>query len=293
MDIKQLNVFLEVCKYKSFYQTAKILYLTPQGVSKKIKNLEDELGIKLFERDKKGLQLTKEGNFLYENSTPLITEYNTLMQEISNLKSNKTELINLRVATDVLCTLPSDFLLSFTEAHPEIKLMTIEDYEVECENSVFNETADLALTIFPMENRKFNCYPIVKKQIYLLANKNHPLANRTNLSLNDLNGVDIITMDFKHRCYLSFDQICRERGIYPHIVDMTNSILGMYHKVYSQNAIGFSVEGIVDKFHYPDICIIPINIEEFSWDITIITKKGKQISNATKILINYILKKFI
>ncbi|MDD4565101.1 MAG: LysR family transcriptional regulator [Eubacteriales bacterium] len=291
MDIKQLNIFLEVCKYKSFYQTSKMLYMTPQGVSKKIKNLENELGIALFERDSKGLRLTQEGDYLYQNSGDLVREYNALMQELANLRGSKTDLINLRVATDMLCTLPSDVLLSFASAYPEIKLMTTEDYEMECENSIFNETADIALTAFPMDTRKFTCFPVIKKQVYLLVYKDHHLASKEQISLNDLNGEKLITMDYKHRSYLSFEQICREKGIHTHIVDMTNSILGLYYKAHNQRGIGFSVEGIVDKLNYPDVRTIPIDIEEYAWNITLITKKGRQISNTTQILIDHILRK--
>lgn len=289
MDIKQINIFLNVCKYKSFYQTAKMLYMTPQGVSKIINSLEDELDIKLFERNSKGLQLTPEGDFLFQNSHDLITAYNTLIKELSHLKDSRMNLINLKVATDVLCTLPPDFLHSFTDAYPQIKLRLSEDYETECEKSVFDEIADIALTISPMDMRKFNCFPVVKKQIYILANKRHPLARKEEISLKDLDGEDIITMDYKHRSFLYFDQICKEKGIYTHIVDMTNSSLSLFYKASTQKGIGFTVEGLVDKLNYPDLCSIPINTDEYAWDITLITKKGKSISQSTQFFIDHIL----
>ena len=292
MDIKQLNIFLDVCKYKSFYQASKMLYMTPQGVSKIIKSLEDELGMKLFHRSPKGLLLTQEGDFLYQNSNDLIMAYNTLIKKMSNLKDTKMEFINLRVATNVLCTLPPDFLLSFTATHPNIKLTIAEDYEVECEKCVFDETADIALTISPIDIRKFNCFPVMKKQIYILVNKEHPLAQREKISLRDLDGEKIVTLDYKHRSYLYFEQICREKGICTHIVDMTNSCLGLYYKASAQKCVGFTVEGLVDQLNYPSICLVPINLEEYSWDISLITKKGKGITKSTQTFIDHILNNY-
>lgn len=107
----------------------------------------------------------------------------------------------------------------------DIKQLNIFLYEVECEKNVFDETADIALTISPVDMRKFNCFSVVKKRIYILVHQDHPLSQRSEVSLSDLDGEEIITMDLKHRSFLSFDQICREKGIHPHIVDMTNSCL--------------------------------------------------------------------
>lgn len=61
MDIRDLKVFQMITVEKSVSKAAKKLYMTPQGVSKILKNLETEMGSQLFVRDKNGMHLTESG----------------------------------------------------------------------------------------------------------------------------------------------------------------------------------------------------------------------------------------
>ena len=61
MDIRDLKVFQMIAFEKSVSKAAKKLYMTPQGVSKILKNLETEMGSQLFVRDKNGMSLTERG----------------------------------------------------------------------------------------------------------------------------------------------------------------------------------------------------------------------------------------
>ena len=59
MDIHDLKIFLTIAQEGSVSKASKILYMTPQGTSKVLKNLETEMGCQLFIRDKSGMQLTE------------------------------------------------------------------------------------------------------------------------------------------------------------------------------------------------------------------------------------------
>lgn len=61
MDIKDLKVFHTIAKEESIAKASRILYMTPQGISKIVKNLEAEMGCRLFTRNKSGMQLTESG----------------------------------------------------------------------------------------------------------------------------------------------------------------------------------------------------------------------------------------
>ena len=61
MDIHDLKIFLTIAQEGSVSKASKILYMTPQGTSKVLKNLETEMGCQLFIRDKSGMKLTESG----------------------------------------------------------------------------------------------------------------------------------------------------------------------------------------------------------------------------------------
>ena len=82
MNIKELEYFRAVCRLKSITKAAHSLYMTPQGLSKIIKNLENELHVQLFKRSKYGM-------ILNENGKKLVSEIATKNPELKLITSVK------------------------------------------------------------------------------------------------------------------------------------------------------------------------------------------------------------
>ena len=83
MDIELLRTFLEVSRTRHFGQAADAMFLTQAAVSARIKTLENLLGVSLFIRKKRDIQLTPEGNRLISRADRLISEWRKIRQEIS------------------------------------------------------------------------------------------------------------------------------------------------------------------------------------------------------------------
>ena len=83
MDIELLRTFLEVSRTRHFGQAADSMFLTQAAVSARIKSLENLLGVSLFIRKKRDIQLTPEGNRLISRADRLISEWRKIRQEIS------------------------------------------------------------------------------------------------------------------------------------------------------------------------------------------------------------------
>lgn len=75
MDIKDLKVFHTIAKEESIAKASRILYMTPQGISKIVKNLEAEMGCRLFTRNKSGMLLTESGRRFLEYADKDIEDY--------------------------------------------------------------------------------------------------------------------------------------------------------------------------------------------------------------------------
>ena len=83
MDIELLRTFLEVSRTRHFGQAAEAMFLTQAAVSSRIKSLEKMLGVQLFDRVKRDIQLTPEGNRLVSRADFLISEWRKIRQETS------------------------------------------------------------------------------------------------------------------------------------------------------------------------------------------------------------------
>ena len=83
MDIELLRTFLEISRTRHFGKAAQAMFLTQAAVSARIKSLENLLGVTLFVRSKREIQLTPEGNRLISRADLLISEWRKIRQEIS------------------------------------------------------------------------------------------------------------------------------------------------------------------------------------------------------------------
>lgn len=83
MDIELLRTFLEVSRTRHFGQAAESMFLTQAAVSARIKALEQMLGVRLFDRIKRDIQLTPEGNRLVSRADLLISEWRKIRQEVN------------------------------------------------------------------------------------------------------------------------------------------------------------------------------------------------------------------
>ena len=92
MDTKDLRFFRQVYEERSIHKASKLLFITPQGLSKIIRHLEEELGTCLFERLANGMVPTESGTWLYENSTPLLEQFDEIMIGLRQIQDRDQKL---------------------------------------------------------------------------------------------------------------------------------------------------------------------------------------------------------
>jgi len=90
MDINDFRTFLEVCRTRHFGQAAKNLCVTQSTVSARIKNIEEQLGSKLFTRERNNIQLTPTGERMQQYAEVITTSWNQARQEIGAARASRT-----------------------------------------------------------------------------------------------------------------------------------------------------------------------------------------------------------
>ena len=89
MDIQDFYIFQTTAREGSITRAAKLLYMTPQGLSKIIKNMENELDCTLIERSPQGIRLTESGECFLHHSFSVTAEYGSLKKELLNIRQRK------------------------------------------------------------------------------------------------------------------------------------------------------------------------------------------------------------
>lgn len=289
MDIKQLKYFLQVCKHKSFSKAAKEIYITQQGLSKAISNLEEELQYPLFYNTTKGIRITKYGEYLREQSEHIVQEFDLILEGLNKMANINEGTLRVCFSFGVLNALSPDIIPGFCEAYPNIELVVKTYPDSICEEVVMNENVDLALSIGPINKKNFHSTIIKTQYPCILVNEENPLSKKTTVDFSDLKDEKLIILNEKFHFYHNFLNKCKESGFEPNIVFTTSEVITVHKLSHLNKGTGVSVDFITNDISYPNVYPIPFKDPSFVWEICLITKKDRFMSNLVKIFTNYVL----
>ena len=142
-SLRGLRTFCVAAEHASFRDAAERLFITASAVSHQIKNLEEELGLKLFERMNRATRLTEAGTSLYEDVSPLIADLDTATSRYKKSKSRSTLRISVQPFFASELFVPS--LNEFTQRHPEIDIK-VDTSDESAEKHPIN--ADVSIRVF-------------------------------------------------------------------------------------------------------------------------------------------------
>lgn len=289
MNSKELISFLQICKEKSITKAAKALFITPQGLSKIVKNLEAELNVPLFYRNPKGIVLTEYGKILEERAKPIIEYLDGIQSEFNHVLDRDKGKVSLASAYGILSSLSPDCIFEFRKLRPNIELNYSEYPDNYVDSLVLKGEVDLGLSVEPIDEQQFDKVSLCRHKLYLLVNKKNPLSQKSIVTFADLVNEQFILESKEFKLQYSVVKKCKEAGFAPNIIFETSG-LSLCHKLVKQNkGISVSVDYAVQDIKYENVVAIPFKDSHFFWDVCIITKKLQQDSANVAALIKYLV----
>lgn len=213
MELRQLNTFRTVASTLNFSRAAEVLNYVPSNVTMQMKALEEELGVRLFDRLGKQLVLTTAGKrFLshVEGVLNQLDEARSVVHDNENLSGTLTISAN-----EVLCAyrLPVVFQL-LRSRHPGVRLIFRSVPNQELKQSLFEGTADVVFMLDePIRSSGLAVEPLLEETFRLFAAPDHPLAQRTVLQLEDFHGEVFLTNEKGCPYRTMFDRSFEKEGI--------------------------------------------------------------------------------
>lgn len=204
MRIEDLKIFVDVVRYHSMNIAAEMNYTTPQNLSKIIKRMEDELGVVLFNRSKKGSDLTKEGEAFYIQIVQVLQHYQEALLAIDkdSKQFNREEIRGID-RLSVICSvgaLSCAVMNTYNDMLKKYHGLILETEEVYCLSpqklidQIMEEQYDIIACYIPQEGvnyfqkqlKNYILVHIIFDELVLVVSKNNPLSRRSIVSLNEL-----------------------------------------------------------------------------------------------------------
>ena len=145
---RQLLAFLEICRLGSFARAAEIVHLSPSGLSMLVKELEEQVGARLFDRNTRSIALTDAGRRLRPAAERIVEELRVLGASINGSESAVRARLDIAATPMMSASLLPRVLREFAIAHPEIRVQ-LDDVDVSTVRSrVLEGRADIGFGFF-------------------------------------------------------------------------------------------------------------------------------------------------
>ena len=290
MEQRQLLNFLSACEEKHITRAADRRFITRQGLSKSLRELEDELGVTLFERSRTGVTLTEYGKVLEKAARTWTNQHDYILETIKAMKAKSGSRLFVGIADSLIWSFPNSFFSGFLDAHPEIDLSIRTIPSRNCQNYVLEQKLQLGITAPPVDTEKFNSFLLRKRKFFLVVGKRHPLAGRSFVKLEDLRGEEaIIRYAWLNHQEDPIIKFCARNGIKTHTrlsyLDM-NLIIELLD---TGRYIMFAFESFVDKEQF---CYIEVENVEIFIEFYLIVNKRAFINNAAEHFITWTREQF-
>lgn len=189
MDIRHLRHFLAVVETGSFHAAAERLHLTQQAVSRSIKSLEVELGVRLLERrarDRRKVSPTEFGKLLLPHAMSVAKGLQTLHKEFENLLGARRSLIRFAATPTAMRRLVSRALPLFRARKPKVRVQAMQLVLPSIVTRLAEGAFDFIVTDEPAEplNERFEVDVLMQDRSVLLCGPAHPLAKAGSADLS-------------------------------------------------------------------------------------------------------------
>lgn len=222
MELLQLKYFQTVARYEHITQAAKELNIAQPSLSIMISRLEGELGIPLFKRKGRNIELNEFGKAFLRHVNRIFIELGNAKQEAQELAGVQNCLISLATtSTRFLSGLLKEFLL----IHPEARFRQFVASIQETRDYLQADEIDFCITSPPIEGPEIESITLLEDEILLAVPATHRFAGRSSIRLEEVADDHFISLI---ECY-SFreitDNLCRLAGFTPNVVFEGDTLL--------------------------------------------------------------------
>jgi LysR family hydrogen peroxide-inducible transcriptional activator len=176
MTIQQLKYIVALDEERHFSRAAELCMISQPGLTTQLKNLEEEIGIKIFDRTKVPLTPTKLGQEIIHRAKKILRETNEIRDFVINEKNKMEGELKIGVISTLSPYLIPEFIKAMRQAAPKVNFIIREGYTGQLMTEVENGTLDVAIMSTPTGKTNLVEHPIFKEPFVAYLHPDHPMA---------------------------------------------------------------------------------------------------------------------
>jgi LysR family transcriptional regulator, cyn operon transcriptional activator len=214
VDLRHLRYFVAVAEAASVSGAAPRLRITQPALSRQIHELERQLGVRLFDRVGRRLQLSAAGEDLLARSRRLLADADAMAERAQSLSRGDAGILRVGATPQTLQSLVAGFMTRYRRRRPGVDIRLTEEGGIRLLTLVERGELHLALGAMPTDEH-LSGRRLFPYRVLAVTGTTHPLARRRTIELGELVGAPLMLLrrDFGSR--VTFDAACRARGLRP------------------------------------------------------------------------------
>lgn len=193
MDIRVLKYFLTVVREENITKASDILHITQPTLSRQLSKLEEDLGVQLFIRRKKGISLTDEGILFRRRASEIVELADKAERELSECEQFIDGEISIGCGEMESVKLITKLFMSYKERYPNVRLDLYTGNADEIKQRIDNGITDIGILIEPVEIEKYDFIRLnIQENWVVLMRADDPLTENEYITIDDLSKLPLI-----------------------------------------------------------------------------------------------------
>ena len=283
MDIRTMQYFLAVIREGTISAAAESLHVAQPSLSRQMKDLEEELGVTLFERGNRRITLTEEGQVLRRRAEELVRLMQLTQEEIAQVKHRLTGSIRIGAGESQAFRYFAQTAAKVLKEHPDVQLYITSGDTQDLMDELDNGLIDFALIFTEFDREKYRSIQLPAADCYgVLMRGDNPLASKSEILLAELAEVPLM-ISRASRSY--WESVAETRNL---------NIIGTYNLLFNASllvesgaccALGF--EKLINTTGDSPLCFRPLAGQKKTTG-ALICKKYQTFSPAVQLFIDQI-----
>ena len=283
MELRHLRTIAAVARHGSFSRAAEELHLAQSAVSQQIRRLEQELGVEVFRRSSRSVELTPEGEVILGYAHRVLREVDGLHSELGEL----TGLVRgeLRIG-GMYPTGPYDLaemLAEFRRRHPGVAINMVEDTQDDLLARLRADELDCAFTAVEPDTlgNEYAATLIWEEEFVVAVPTNHPLTRGGHVTFEQLAGEDLIAYRENSALRRRLERTMADRGLAPRNAFICTEMAAVRALVSKGLGLAVIPRSVAEQ-EGPAIALRPIGPERFTWPVALVWRAARRQPAAAK-----------
>jgi LysR family transcriptional regulator, carnitine catabolism transcriptional activator len=289
LSTRQVKAFLALAEQRNFTRAAQQCHLSQSAFSSLIRTLEDSIGVRLFDRDTRNVDLTAEGRLFMTGAVRLMEDLQSALQNLGEHAARRRGRATVAALPSLAAGWMPAVLARFREAYPGIELDVADVLSDNCLEFVRSGKADFSLSAVRSSAPELHTELFCEDDFHLVCRRDHPLARRRQITLADL-----ADEPFIHLARTSSVRQHIEAAIHPGRMnrvmelEQLSTVAGMVRA-----GLGISVLPSLALFHFqaaPELVTKPLHAPGLRRQIFVVVRNDRSLSIAAQALLEFLLK---